>query len=160
MSTGSLIAKKVGTDRYRTIFCACDGYLSHNGKILSEYYTTPEQVEELLALGDLYYLGAQFSHETNPEREDSDVTLAFTRDYGDAEEKTRAKEFSLENLYDYDEASYIYIFAKPDKWIYCGPGELDEEFRDVKKALEFLETKESPEDCEEAQGEESPTLKL
>lgn len=52
MSTNSIIAKKIGKDKYRAIFCQCDGDLTDTGRILSRYYTKPERVDQLLALGD------------------------------------------------------------------------------------------------------------
>ena len=135
---------------------------------IRDRYYTQEKVDELLALGNLLYLGARLSPCTklcSNQDSEADITLAYTRDYGDSEEKTKAREFSLNelygyNLYGYKDVSYIYVFAKPDKWIYCGPGELDEEFRDVKKALEFMETKETLQDWDEDFSEESPTMKL
>lgn len=87
MSTNSTIKiiRKDGSET--SIYCHSDGYIEHNGVILQQYFSTPEKVEELLALGDLSYLGTKLvptgtthSFET-PER---DVTIAYHRDRGES----------------------------------------------------------------------------
>ena len=45
MSTRSYIAKQVGPDQYRTIFCHFDGYLEHVGAMLAGHYDTEEMVD-------------------------------------------------------------------------------------------------------------------
>ena len=86
MSTNSTIKiiRKDGSET--SIYCHSDGNIEHNGVILQQYFSTPEKVEELLALGDLSYLGTKLvpsitthSFET-PER---DVTIAYHRDRGE-----------------------------------------------------------------------------
>ncbi|WP_155817557.1 hypothetical protein [Anaerotruncus colihominis] len=42
---------------YLTIFCHLNGYPDDNGKVLADHYNIPEQVDRLLALGDLHSLG-------------------------------------------------------------------------------------------------------
>ena len=56
MGTRSYIAKQIGDDQYLTIFCQLDGYPEETGATLVKYYDTPEKIDALLALGDLYYL--------------------------------------------------------------------------------------------------------
>ncbi len=56
MSTRSFIAKQIEKDAYLTVYCHNDGYLTYNGALLLDCYNTPEQVDELLKLGDLSYL--------------------------------------------------------------------------------------------------------
>ena len=53
MSTRSLIAMQLEGDKYKTIYCHFDGYLSHNGALLLDYYNTPEIINELLELGNI-----------------------------------------------------------------------------------------------------------
>ena len=162
MSTNSIIAKKIGRDKYRAIFCKHDGYLADNGWILSKYYTTPERVDKLLDLGDLYSLSKRLS-ESEKEAPEEEVTTAYARDKG--EKMCPAKEYSLEELYDL-ELPYLYIFVGADKWVYSGPGELQEELRDVKKALKYLEDAEpaevllEEEPIENIDSNSKPTLKL
>lgn len=56
MGTRSYIAKQIGDNQFLTIYCQLNGYPEHNGDLLVNHYNTPEKVDELLALGDLYYL--------------------------------------------------------------------------------------------------------
>ena len=85
MGTRSYIAKQIGDDRYLTISCQLDGYPEEVGATLVKAYSTPEKVDALLALGDLYYLREKLSPE--PGRHDFDapqpgVTVAYQRDGG------------------------------------------------------------------------------
>lgn len=57
MGTRSTINIKTEDGRYKGIYCHWDGYVSHNGRILVNYYTTTEQVEALIALGNISSLG-------------------------------------------------------------------------------------------------------
>lgn len=116
MSTNSIIAKKIGKDKYRAIFCQCDGDLTDTGRILSRYYTKPERVDQLLALGDIYALGERL-WESEKEKPGEDVTIAYARDRG--EELCPAKEYPFKELFDLD-TPYVYIFVKEDKWVYSG----------------------------------------
>lgn len=56
MGTHSLIAKQIDTDTYRTVFCQMNGHLEFQGAMLLEKFSTPEQVDRILDLGDLYLL--------------------------------------------------------------------------------------------------------
>ncbi len=56
MSTRSTISMQLENGTVKTIYCHSDGYLSHNGQLLLDYYNTPEKVAELLDLGDLSVL--------------------------------------------------------------------------------------------------------
>lgn len=99
---------KTNTGRY---FCKYDGDLADNGRILSKYYTTPERVDQLLELGDIYALGERLSESEKP---GEDVTIAYARDRG--EELCPAKEYPFEELFDLD-TPYVYIFIREDKWV-------------------------------------------
>ena len=58
MATRSNIGKLNSDNTVSYIYCHWDGYPSHNGTILQEHYNTPEQVDALLALGDMSSLEA------------------------------------------------------------------------------------------------------
>ncbi len=164
MSVNCIIAKKIGRDKYRAVFCKYQGYLSDNGRILSENYNTPKKIDKLLALGDIYFLGQCPSKLEQKEPWES-VTVAYGRDKG--EKDCEAKEYTLEELRDL-EMPYLYIFVKTNKWVYSGDGELESKFRDVKKALRFLDDLDSGElllkGCKRAtdhvDSETGPPLKL
>ncbi len=59
MGTRSDIIVEGGDGKFRRIYCHWDGYLSHNGRILFDHYTTQAKVEALVALGDLSSLKAE-----------------------------------------------------------------------------------------------------
>lgn len=115
MSTRSLIAKKIGEDKYLTIYCHSDGYLTYNGALLLDHYNTPEQVNKLLALGDISYLAERLEpdhslpHSFDYDERQEGVTLAYGRDRG--EKGTQAREATLAELDDENNwTEYVYIF--------------------------------------------------
>ena len=57
MSTRSYIAKIDDNGRTTVVYCHSDGYLDYVGKILANYYTHPDKVDALLALGNISMLG-------------------------------------------------------------------------------------------------------
>jgi hypothetical protein len=62
MGTRSNIAVKNDDGTVTVIYCHWDGYPSNNGVILHTHYRTAEQVQALLALGDLGSLRAEIGH--------------------------------------------------------------------------------------------------
>jgi len=56
MSTNSTISIKKA-DKYKTVYCHWDGYLSYNGVLLFKYYKTYNDVENLISHGDMSSLG-------------------------------------------------------------------------------------------------------
>ena len=87
MATRSRIRMQLPSGKTRSVYCHSDGYPSHNGRILKEFYNTTEKVEELLALGDLSYLSERVK--PNPGESHSfanpnyDITCAYHRDRGE-----------------------------------------------------------------------------
>ncbi len=59
MGTRSDIIVHRADGTWKRIYCHWDGYLSHNGRILHEHYTTQEKCEALVAPGDLSSLGEE-----------------------------------------------------------------------------------------------------
>lgn len=139
MSTRSYIAKKISEDKYLAIYCHSDGYLTYNGALLLDYYNTPEQVDKLLALGDISYLAERLEPDpTKPHNFDSDkrqegVVLAYGRDKGDT--GTAARVLTFEQLTDTNSLTeYVYIFDEYNKWKYLNIGDRNN-IKDVKKDL-------------------------
>jgi hypothetical protein len=79
MGTRSTIAIQNTDGTVTGIYCHWDGYLSHNGRILQENYTTEAAVRELIALGDLSSLGANIGERHDFNAPDPAETLAETR---------------------------------------------------------------------------------
>ena len=89
MGTRSTIAIQNEDGSVTGIYCHWDGYLSHNGKILAENYTTEAAVRELIALGDLSSLGANigekhdFNNAPYADTIAETVCTAYGRDRGE-----------------------------------------------------------------------------
>jgi hypothetical protein len=59
MATRSTITVQNSDGNYITAYCHYDGYLSNNGKILIENYTSPNKVIKLVELGNIRALGPE-----------------------------------------------------------------------------------------------------
>lgn len=57
MSTRALIAKVDHNGQTTVIYSHSDGYPEYVGKVLANYYTDPDKVDALMALGDVSILG-------------------------------------------------------------------------------------------------------
>lgn len=140
MSTRSLIAKQIGDDKFRTIYCHMDGYLTHNGALLVDHYDTPEKVDEILALGDLSFLTPQLYPDPNKphsfdynNRQDG-VTVAYGRDRGETD--IEAQDLTMKELIDTQTwANYCYVFTDDNRWKYFQYGKDDYELKDVESAV-------------------------
>ena len=139
MGTRSYIAKQIGDDRYLTISCQLDGYPEEVGATLIKAYSTPEKVDALLALGDLYYLREKLS--PDPGRHDfgdpqPGVTVAYQRDGGCSGWDATIKKF--EELSDWEQGGieYIYIYDTNGQWLYFPMGNPEAVLRNLKDDLE------------------------
>lgn len=106
MSTNStIIVQHPETGALASIYCHWDGYLSHNGKILLENYTTHDKVMELIQLGNLSEL-----HPT------IDATVSY--------HKWRGEDLEIDTspiMDDHTDFEYAYLF-KDGKWFYKNGG--------------------------------------
>ena len=141
MSTRSYIAKQIGNNQFRTIYCHSDGYLTHNGAMLLDHYSDVEKLDELLSLGDISCLAPTVNPDpSKPHSFDYDVrqdgvVVAYGRERGDKD--VEAKNFTARQLTSEETwIAYIYIFDKNNKWIYGRPGDDISEFRSVEEGLE------------------------
>ena len=115
MGTRSTIAIQNEDGSVTGIYCHWDGYLSHNGRILQDFYTTEAAVRELLALGDLSSLGANigekhdFNNAPYADTIAETVCTAYGRDRGerDVEARTCA---TYEEFIDAIGQEYDYLF--------------------------------------------------
>lgn len=97
MSTRSNIALfDTGNGAVRSIYCHYDGYPEGVGATLLAHYQDASRVSELLALGDLFVLGAHIAPAPGVrhtfEHPSEGVTIAYTRDRGDAWKSTMPRE--------------------------------------------------------------------
>jgi len=110
MGTRSTIAIQNGDGTVTGIYCHWDGYLSHNGRILNENYTTEEAVRELLALGDLSSLGATIGEQQDFDNPVDGQCNAYGRDRGETGIEARTFESHAE-LIEQTGQEYDYLFA-------------------------------------------------
>ncbi len=121
MGTPSFIAKQIGADSYLTIYCQIEGQLCSTGYLLDKYYNTPEQVDALLSLGDIYSVESTL----NPDN----------RNYG--KDGRPAAVMDIDTLLDdKDFAEYLYIFTQDNRWKFLWLTTEEMELKDVKDALQ------------------------
>lgn len=86
MSTKSTIAVLNECGTVSQIYCHWDGYLSHNGRILTESYHSLELAQQLVSLGDLSVLDVKVEPTTNTHTFDSpeeSICVYYGRDRGE-----------------------------------------------------------------------------
>jgi hypothetical protein len=82
MATRSAIGVMHGTV-LKVVYCHWDGYLAHNGKILSEHYADSAKANNLVAQGDISSLGAEIGEQHAFSRLDTEMPLAeYEAKYG------------------------------------------------------------------------------
>ena len=116
MATRSLIGKLNSDGTVTHIYCHWDGYPSHNGFLLQEYWDTPYKVDQLLALGDLSSLGKEIGEQQdfNGSR-NRDWCMAYGRDRNQS--NTGAKTVSREDFFgDEDYIDYFYLYNEDFEW--------------------------------------------
>ena len=110
MGTRSTIAIENGNGTVTGIYCHWDGYLSNNGRILQDYYTTEAAVRELIALGDLSSLGETVGKQTDFSAPADGQCVAYGRDRGETD--IEAKTFdSHADLVEQIGQEYDYLFT-------------------------------------------------
>ena len=123
MATRSTIAKLGKDGIIKSVYCHCDGYLEHNGKILNEHYKDESKVDELLAHGDISSLnkniGVKIDFMDYETRTKNEQCRFYHRDRG---EDLMFNEFESEEEYvEYasDVANgFIYLYAYGAWYVY------------------------------------------
>ena len=144
MATRSAIAIKHGRNTIKSVYCHCDGYPEHNGRILQEYWFTPILINQLIEMGDMSSLGAtigkKVEFDATPEYIQNDFEMAisyqcvfYNRDRG---ENTSSGTFETEAdfIEYYDEAGidYFYLF---DNGVWYVRDYRDVEWKEVESLL-------------------------
>jgi hypothetical protein len=115
MGTRSTISIQNEDGTVTGIYCHWDGYLSHNGYILNQFYTDEAKVRELIALGDLSSLGADIGTKHDFDAAPQGECNAYGRDRGekgvDARTEHNWRQFRAENGQEYD-----YLFVPGAGW--------------------------------------------
>ena len=113
MATRSTISLLLPTGQIKTIYAHWDGYLSHNGKILLEHYTTREKIEALLDLGALSVLAESIEKPKGHsfDKAVSGYTVFYGRDRG--EDGVEARIYTTFEDSPFEEYNYLF---KDDVW--------------------------------------------
>ena len=128
MATRSTIALEYADGTIGQVYCHWDGYLEHNGAMLSKHYSNPFILRDLIDLGDVSSLkptiGTQhaFSKLEVPmdgeayDKLYGDMTTFYGRDRG--EEGTGAKTFIdfQDYMVRFQHEEYAYILRKDGNW--------------------------------------------
>ena len=123
-----------GTVNY--IYCHFDGYLEHNGKILSEHYNDEASVWGLIALGDLSILGPELGeHQDFNGPRNKQWCLAYGRDRGETGVEARTCSYADYTKEYFEE--YIYLFTPDKGWEVRTDG--NRFWADLNKALQTQE---------------------
>jgi len=62
MPTRAIIGKQIDDDSYLSVYLHRDGYVDYSGVLLQIHYATTEQVDQLLALGNMSVLGISINN--------------------------------------------------------------------------------------------------
>ena len=111
MATRSYIGVKNTNGTVDYTYCHFDGYPEHNGKILTENYTSMDKVKALMELGDLSILGGEIGEKqdfNNRSTQNSNWCLAYGRDRG--EKNVSVKTGDYNKLIKDQSVDYVYIF--------------------------------------------------
>jgi len=107
MATRSRIAIENQDGSVTSVYCHWDGYVNGVGRTLNQHYTTKEQVEALVALGDLSSLSGTL-----------EKTIAYHRDRD--EDFSQTPFSNVEELFEDGFSSgveYVYCFTKDGFWL-------------------------------------------
>jgi hypothetical protein len=158
MGTRSRIAVMHG-DVVKSVYCHWDGYLSWNGKLLQEHYTSAK-ANQLVALGDLSslkpeigeahpfgYHGTEISAE-DYEKQFGNMCTFYGRDRGETGTEWKVAHSFAEFLEQVDNCCGEYYYIMKDGVWYCGT--LHEREQDLyKKLVPLAEALISVEECTE-----------
>jgi len=122
MSTHALIGKLLPDGRVKYIYLHYDGYFSHAGFVLRNFYRGEKRVDDLLALGNLSCLGPSPYGKSTSTAETTDAVhcRAYIRDCGRKEKEERATTIgSKELFFAQNDKTYLY---ESGRWyhVYCG----------------------------------------
>lgn len=121
MGTPSYIAKQISADSYLAIYCQIEGHLYSTGYLLDKHYNTPEQVDALLSLGDIYSVESTL----NPDNRNYGIT------------GRPASIMDIDMLLDNEDfIEYLYIFTQDNRWKFLCLTTEEMELKDVKDALQ------------------------
>lgn len=118
MATRSRIAIEKEDGSVESIYCHWDGYPSHNGQVLLDFYSDREKAQALIDLGDISSLAPnlepQGKHSFN--EPESGTVVAYGRDRG--EKGVQKKHHgSVPSFFDGDIEEWGYLLTQEGEWL-------------------------------------------
>ena len=110
MGTRSRIGIQLKDNSVLSVYCHWDGYPSFNGRVLNEFYNTPEKVADLINGGNISSLHTNlgWNQETLPETGPQYYTSRGESIDDNEPELSKNKNEYLKNTYDEE---YAYLFT-------------------------------------------------
>lgn len=118
MATRSRIGIELPNGHVRSVYCHWDGYPEHNGRILNTHYTQREDVEQLIAGGDISSLRTRQTWESN----DREPQPLYYTERGEELEIEEGTFHSFSSGHSFEE--YVYLFTLNDEWKVYIPGSI------------------------------------
>lgn len=120
MSTRSAIGIEQADGKIKAVYCHSDGYPSHNGRMLTMYYSTKEMVEAILKLGNISFLDKSIEKPVGhsfAKRVDGYSTF-YRRDRGDQGESAKVYPNAV-SIFNSLDADWVYVFKpKENAWYF------------------------------------------
>jgi len=116
MATRCTIALEFADGTVGQIYCHWDGYLSHNGKILSQYYSDPFVLQKLIDLGDLSVLAPDIGTKHDFDDRVEGICKFYGRDRGETGIDARYFKDFADYAGNHQEEEYEYILRTDGKW--------------------------------------------
>ncbi len=115
MGTRSTIAMQNVDGTVTSIYCHWDGYISHTGNILYQFYRKDAKVRKLIRLGNISSLGREIGTKHNFDDRPEGETTAYGRDRGVMLQEAKSYA-SWRELLDNDSEEYNYLFVPGEGW--------------------------------------------
>lgn len=133
MSTHSRIACQHPDGSIKSIYCHYDGYPSHNGKLLIEYWNNHEKAEALMSLGNLVMLGKTLGERLDHEKIEADLRSNACKAYGRDKEKNGQDAISHPNIDKLIQCyeTYVYLYTDNRWYIFCDYEDQKGEWREL-----------------------------
>jgi hypothetical protein len=118
----------------KSVYVHNDGYPSNVGKTLKQNYTNDEKIKQLIALGNLSFIGKEIGEKHDFDSEDYESTLAYGRDREERNQfaniSNTIKEF--EELANDSYAEYVYLWdVENKKWIFKKINSITKNFQEL-----------------------------
>jgi hypothetical protein len=121
MSTRSSIARQNTDGTFDLIYCHSDGDPEWNGRFLLQHYATPEQVDALLALGNLSALAPKIGtkHAFRGGPEDECIAYGRDRDEEDQEAERGLSRDDFRSAHQDTDREWVYVYrVASQRWFF------------------------------------------